>query len=309
MRMKQLIHVFCTLLLLVSCKPVPIPVDPPIVEPPEHLSPLTGMEPYPGSPLMWVVDNHPQARPQDGVDAADIIYEVPVEGGLTRFLLVTTSTSSAVVGPIRSARGYFALIAAEYHAAIMHHGESPSFAGAVDATGVIHYDLTSTSSQPIWRDAGREAPHNLYSDIAQAREYIGESVGDYSGRTWGFDAGHPGVVMHINMVYPGGYGVEYQYVSGRGYERTTEGTKEEYVVQNIIIQQTNVRDGVEVSVDLLTNGLAYFFTQGQATSGTWVKESPTGATKFLDSNGEEWQLTSGKTIIHVVPILTKVQYR
>ncbi|MBS3951200.1 MAG: DUF3048 domain-containing protein [Peptococcaceae bacterium] len=300
----------CMLLLLVGCNPLPKPVEPPIVVPSEHLSPLTGKEPYPTSPLLWVVDNHPQARPQDGIAAADIIYEVPVEGGMTRFLLLTNGTSSSIIGPIRSARGFFTLIAAEYDAIIMHHGESLSFSGAVEAMGGTHVDLTSINSQPIWRDGGRVAPHNLYSNIAQARDYVGQSVNDdYAGRRWVFTTRHPGTVTQINLRYPGGYSVEYRYINSGLYERTTEGTKEEYVVENILIQQTTVRDGAEVSVELLASGPAYFFTKGQAHSGIWVKDSPSGATKFLDSKGEEWQLTSGKTIIHVVPILTTVQYR
>ena len=298
--------ILCMLSLLVACSPAPQPVDPPIIETPKYLSPITGLERYPNSPLLWVVDNHPKARPQDGVAAADIIYEVPVEGGMTRFLLLTTGNRSGIIGPIRSARGYFTLIAAEYNAAIMHHGESLSFAGAVEATGVTHFDLTSIDSQPIWRDASRDAPHNLYSDIAQAEDYVEPRVGtEYTGRKWDFFAGRSGAVTQISLRYPGGYTVDYHYVNGGVYERTTAGAKEEYAVENILVQQTTVREGTEISVELLSSGPAYFFTQGQVHSGIWVKDSPSGATKFLDSRGEEWQLTSGKTIIHVVPILDR----
>lgn len=312
MRLKlySLIILSMLLLIVTACNPVPEPPDPPIVEQPETLSPLTGTEPYPGVPLLWVVDNHPQARPQDGIAVADIIYEVPVEGGMTRFLLLTTSKSSGIIGPIRSARGYFTLIAAEYNAPIMHHGESLSFAGAVDATAITHFDLTSTDSQPIWRDGGRTAPHNLYSDIAQANDFVGQSGGsEYAGRSWLFTSRLPGTVKQISLQYPGGYSVGYLYTEANGYERTTAGTKEEYLVENILVQQTTVRDGAEVSVELLSSGPAYFFSKGQAHSGIWTKDSPSGATKFTGSKGEEWQLTPGKTIIHVVPILTTVQYR
>ena len=311
MRLKLYLPIFLSLLLfIVACSPVPGPEEHPIVESPVNLSPLTGMEQRLSTPLLWVVDNHPKARPQNGLAAADIIYEVPVEGGLTRFLLLTTDTSSGIIGPIRSARGYFALIAAEYNATLMHHGESLSFESAAEAIGLAHFDLTGTSSQPIWRDAGRDAPHNLYSDLAQARDYVGQTNSpEYIGRGWQFAKGQIGAVTQVNLRYPGGYGVEYGYVNSGVYERITEGTKEEYVVHNILVQLATVKDGAEVSVELLTGGLAYLFTQGRVHSGSWAKDSPTGATRFLDSKGEEWQLTPGKTIIHIVPMLTTVQYR
>jgi hypothetical protein len=50
------------------------------------------------------VENHPLARPQAGLNAADIVYEEPVEGGLTRFIAVYQCASSDRVGPVRSGR-------------------------------------------------------------------------------------------------------------------------------------------------------------------------------------------------------------
>ena len=50
------------------------------------------------------IDNIGYARPQTGLTRADIVYVLPVEGGLSRFLAVFSSHYPAVIGPVRSAR-------------------------------------------------------------------------------------------------------------------------------------------------------------------------------------------------------------
>ncbi|MGI6662431.1 MAG: DUF3048 domain-containing protein [Bacillota bacterium] len=66
-------------------------------EPPLDPSPLTGQPMVsPGSPVAVAIDNNPDARPQTGLTEADIVYEVPAEGGITRFLALFHSRSPEV---------------------------------------------------------------------------------------------------------------------------------------------------------------------------------------------------------------------
>lgn len=301
--------------LLLACQPGSKPVEDPtgVVTDPLPTNPLTGLVPdLARTPLMWVVDNHPSARPQDGFASADMIYEVPVEGGLTRFLFITASKAPGVIGPLRSARGYFTQLASEYNASIVHHGSSATFPQAIDLLGVQSIDLRDAASQPIWRDGGRTAPHNLYSGLSELVDYVERGKPkEYIGRRWLFSGTKPvlGQVTYISLIYPGGYTVEYRLGSEGSYIRMTDGVRVDFTLDNILVQQTSVRDGAEVSVDVCGTGTAYFFTRGQVFSGTWVKDTPAGPTIFCDVNGKEWELTPGKTIIHVVPVLTAVQYR
>src|SRR5919204_2816874 len=77
---------------------------------PEHrVRCLTGKLPAHGSapdrPALAIkVENLPEARPQAGLDNADIVYEEPVEGGITRFIVVYQCHDAKRVGPVRSAR-------------------------------------------------------------------------------------------------------------------------------------------------------------------------------------------------------------
>jgi hypothetical protein len=80
----------------------PIPSSPP-PEPP--VSPFTGLATDLGAPVLGVkIDNAAAARPQTGLDLADLVYIEPVEGGLSRLLAVYQSRFPPVVGPVRSTR-------------------------------------------------------------------------------------------------------------------------------------------------------------------------------------------------------------
>jgi hypothetical protein len=75
-----------------------------VVGPPAPLTGLPGDPSLATKPVLIVkIDNHPEARPQAGLNQADIVYEEIVEG-ITRFAAVFQSTDAAPVGPIRSAR-------------------------------------------------------------------------------------------------------------------------------------------------------------------------------------------------------------
>lgn len=75
-------------------------------------------------PVLTMLENHVDARPQSGLSYADIVYEAVAEGGITRFMGVFycgAQGDTAKVGPVRSARIYFVNIAAEYNNPIYMH--------------------------------------------------------------------------------------------------------------------------------------------------------------------------------------------
>ena len=85
-------------------RPLPLRVPPKPVKPP-LFSPFTGERVRTLKPVLAVkIDNIVDARPQTGLQAADIVYVLPVEGGLTRFMAVFSSHLPPAVGPVRSAR-------------------------------------------------------------------------------------------------------------------------------------------------------------------------------------------------------------
>lgn len=75
-------------------------------------------------PILAMIENHVDARPQSGLSRADIVYEAVAEGGITRFMGVFYCGAQAddmKVGPVRSARIYFVNLAAEYNTPVYMH--------------------------------------------------------------------------------------------------------------------------------------------------------------------------------------------
>src|SRR6185436_2618407 len=82
---------------------------PPSTAPPVPIATLTGLpdpsgESHTRPALSVKVENTPDARPQTGIDQADVVYEEEVEGNITRFLAIFNSTAPETIGPVRSVR-------------------------------------------------------------------------------------------------------------------------------------------------------------------------------------------------------------
>lgn len=134
------------------------------------LSPFTG-EPVPalGPVLAVKIDNIAQARPQTGLSKADIVYVLPVEGGLTRLLAVYSSDSPSVIGPVRSAREADLELLAQFgQPAFAYSGATPRLLPVIGEARIV--DLYSGKADGYFRDASRPAPHNLYAHASRLLE-------------------------------------------------------------------------------------------------------------------------------------------
>jgi Protein of unknown function (DUF3048) N-terminal domain len=135
--------------------------------PPPHasrqlLSPFTG-EPVPSlnRVLAVKIDNIVLARPQTGLNHADIVYVLPVEGGLSRFLAIFSSHFPPVIGPVRSAReDDLALLRQFGRPAFAFSGATPRLLPYIHRTARI-VDLYAGTASGYYRDFSRAAPYNL----------------------------------------------------------------------------------------------------------------------------------------------------
>jgi len=156
-------------------------------------------------PLAVMIENHEDARPQSGINAADVTYEAVAEGGITRTMNVYYCQDAGIIGPVRSARTYFLDWASEY-------GENPLYAhvggantpGPADALGQIndygwgsYNDLNQFSiGFPVFkRDETRAGhpvatEHTVYSTTSKLWE-VGKERGltdvDKDGAAWNED--------------------------------------------------------------------------------------------------------------------------
>jgi DUF3048 family protein len=158
---------------LTGSTPAPAPVAAPVhrvkpaASPARLLSPFTG-EPVPAlRPVLAVkIDNIRDARPPTGLRSADIIYALPVEGGLSRLMAVFSSHVPPVVGPVRSAREDDLELLRQFgRPAFAYSGATPHLLPFIHRARLV--DLYAGIAGGYYRDLHRVAPHNLYARTSQ----------------------------------------------------------------------------------------------------------------------------------------------
>src|SRR5438445_1471791 len=143
-------------------------INSPSTSPPPPVCPLTGVNPkgsVPNRPaLAMKVENLPSARPQTGLSWADIVYEEPVEGSITRFIVVYQCQDASRVEPVRSARLTDPDILVQFGKPLFAYaGGVPKVVTAVREAGLIDVNFnTPRAAADYHRDPNRSAPHDLY---------------------------------------------------------------------------------------------------------------------------------------------------
>lgn len=153
-------------------------------------------------PLGIMIENHQDARPQSGINAADVTYEAVAEGGITRTLNIFYCQDAGIVGPVRSARTYFLDFVSEYgNYPLYAHVGGANTPGPADALGQIddygwsgYNDLNqfSIGFPTYWRDETRQGhdvatEHTMYSTTTKLWD-VGAKRGlttvDKDGKSW-----------------------------------------------------------------------------------------------------------------------------
>jgi hypothetical protein len=291
----------------------------------QQVFPLTGL-PAEGAVnhrvIAVMVNNHPKARPQSGLQKADIVYEVLAEGDVTRLLALYQSEFPEKVGPVRSARDYYIKLSNGYHALYICHGWSPEAkamleAGAADYLNGLFYDGT------LFRRASfRKAPHNSYITFANIEKGAIQNgyalQDDVKPLPFRHDAatGEKAETITITYSHHSYAQVQYKYVPNqKSYYRYSAGeqtvdydTHDPIVMQNIMViaAKHQVIDAAgRRSIDLDSGGDGYLFQNGVVQKIQW---------KNIDGrilpfrNGNPIGFVPGKTWINVVPDLNIVKW-
>ena len=272
-----------------------------------------------------VVNNHPKARPQSGLDEADLIYEVLAEGDVTRFIAIYQSEQPEKVGPVRSAREYFIDLALGYDSFFVAHGYSPEAKamlerGEIDNINGMQYDGTLFK-----RASFRKAPHNSYityenmlkgaekkgSEMDKAPEsavFLSEEESDQLE-----GAAAEGFMVSYG---PASFNSIYEYVPEKGkYHRFTGSeetvdldTNEPVLIDNILVVQMDHRivdSAGRREIDIKSGGKGYLFQKGKVNEIEWKNEDG----RIIPYNGGvKAGLVPGKTWINIVPSISDVSF-
>jgi hypothetical protein len=272
-----------------------------------------------GRAVAVMVNNHPLARPQSGLNKADIVYEILAEGDITRFLAVFQSEKPENIGPVRSARKYYMEIAKGLNALYVNHGtsleaENMIKSGYIDDLDGMFYDGTLFK-----RASFRKAPHNSYITYenilkgAKQKHYTMETTPpafqfmteEESNKVTGNDAlkvminYSPNHISDSSFEYDPSLG---KYKRFTGEDQTVDlETKEPILIDNIFIIEAShqVADSVgHRSIDLHSGGKAYLLQKGKVNEVDWAFRN--GRIVPI-KNGEEVPFVQGHTWVNIVP--------
>lgn len=316
--------------------PGPAPVPGPSLQPGEAVHPLTGL-PVPEQALsrrvlLVSVDNNPRARPQYGLAAADLVYELPVEGGITRFVALYLAGEAEQVGPVRSARHDMLDLVLEWDAVWVHAGESPQHR---ERRAVLKPDELDDlqgahGGGVFWRGKDRRPPHNLYTSTARLRAKL-QALGwerqpparaPFRFAADGEPEGAPALeaviavpgALHevITYIYDPRESVYRRYVRGRPHRDGRTGMV--LSATNVVLQFTRAepipgdREG-RLNVSLVGEGRLQVFSGGRVREGRWRKARPEAPTEFREADGTALALRPGQTWILILPEGARVEVR
>ncbi|MFA4872942.1 MAG: DUF3048 domain-containing protein [Patescibacteria group bacterium] len=299
-------------------------LTPPLPEVSPGTHPLTGL-PYPATtpirkPFAVVIDNTPEARPQYGLSAADIVYETLTEGGVTRLLALFSSQQPLRIGPIRSARPYFIRQAQDWDAVFAHSGGS-THALEMLKTGVPRINnLDEFSNGNAFVRTSQTPPHNLFASYV-ALETLAENKAlplDLTALpSWAYTTNTPEGPTTTSFTIPynlASMKVSYQYdESLQTYTRVLGGqphrdaeTNKPLSPANIILEFREMADIPDPQklglIDFAYAGAgdAMVFTKGKRINGRWTRSSD-GPTVYATITGRTIALKPGQTFIDVLP--------
>lgn len=272
-----------------------------------------------GRAVAVMINNHPKARPQSGLNQADVVYEMLAEGDVTRFLAIFQSERPEMIGPVRSSRDYYIELAKGYDSLYIAHGYSPEAKelldqGYVDNLNGMQYDGTLFK-----RESFRQAPHNSYISFdnvlkgAKEKNYAMEdepkSLEFLTKEEVKAIQGEKADSAMISYLDNELFNVIYEYDAGlEKYKRYSNGeltadykSGEPVLLDNIFIAEADhqvVDSAGRRDINLTSGGNGYLLQKGKVTEVQW--ENIDG--RILPVlNGQQAGLVPGKTWINIVP--------
>ncbi|MGH1503678.1 MAG: DUF3048 domain-containing protein [Acidimicrobiales bacterium] len=279
--------------------------------------PLTGLpidESIADRPALVIkIDNHPRARPQTGLDLADLVFEVRAEG-VTRFMGVFHSQTPDPVGPVRSSRtSDFDLLRGLDNPLYASSGGNDYVANGLRNLPIQQATALSLTDQ-YFRDGSRPAPHNLYSNASSLWELAAEDSTapgawfTYRDEGDELSSSATEITGAVTVSYRGSPVVTHTWDAAvGGWLRTQDGRPhttiggDQLAPENVVIMVADYRvsaaDPASPEVVSVGTGQLYVLTDGHAITGTWSRETAEGKPELVDDSGNEIALTRGRTWI------------
>lgn len=311
----------------VEPEPEPEPVLP-------YINPLTGEgcaeEIGKNRPIAIMLNNLKKALPQLGVSQADIIYEAPAEGGITRMMGVFQSVDGVgEIGSVRSARDYYVSLALGHDAIFLHAGGSPQAYSAIQNWGVTALDCVNGPYEGTlyWRDQERRKNMGLEHSVLTSGETILELLPTYKRVTLEHKEGYTYPVAFLDegeklqgepaqsleVVFSTYKTGVFTYdpktglylVSEYGEPYVDGNTGEQVSVKNVLVLFTKVSaiagdTAGRQSVKITGSGEGLLLCDGVKQDITWSKESNSAPLVYTGADGQPVEFGVGSSYVNIV---------
>lgn len=322
--------------------PAPAPTASPTPSPAPVVWPLTGIKADDHAkvkrrPLNVRLPNDPSGRPQVGLAKADIVFEMIVEGGVTRLSAIFHSQDPKAIGPIRSYRWSDLHITQMLKGALVASGatveERDGVTASVRAGNMISVDA-ERDGRGYYRVNGRGGLNNLFIDPEVVRRSVNDAGGagpvdvpplaffpslEHDPMGGGFKTATPAATVTIPLRDPS----TFTYDPGpRGYARSQTGARTidpdgnvPINARNVIVIHTDIWETSVIEDIFGSKGLDYrmtgdgkaeIFRGGLRVDGTWRRPGVLDMFGFFDQAGERILLDPGQTWFHFVLPTTTV---
>ncbi len=304
-----------------------------ITQRPADINPLTGLKMQDPAllrrrPLMVRIGNDPGARPQVGLNEADVVYEELVEWWITRFTAVFLSQDPEIIAPIRSARLINLQLTTQYQAALANSGGSDAVRWELSQADLVNLDEFFVP-QPYFYRENEGWQTRLALDGKVARVYMKSEGLESAVNLRGFafsekldPARLPAAALAdartVVIPYPPSTSEarwEYDPASGKYLRFTTDEPMLDFAgnriaAANVIIyfaehQDTDIVEDSNgaTSVRIIVNGrgTAWLARDGKILKGYWEtdgRQTP----NFTFEDGRLMPLKPGNTWVQVVPL-------
>ncbi|MGN0496580.1 MAG: DUF3048 domain-containing protein [Lachnospiraceae bacterium] len=278
-------------------------------------------------PVAFMIENTSASVPSHNSSKADVYYEAPEEGGITRIMALYTDYSGMdTIGNIRSTRPYFAYTAIAFDSILAHCGGSIETYQWILDQGLVDNLDERLGALGYFRSNDKSAPHNLFTSsdgVAESIKDKGYST-EYAETYEGYlnfntddeneitlEDGQDAAVIKVYQpdckpwfVYNEEDGLYYRYEFGK--EQMDCETDTQLAVKNVIIQECSVeayydeQNHDRVDVGITGEGEGIYLTNGKAIHITWKCNGYGKVTKYYDLEGNEIELNQGKTWINIV---------
>ena len=257
--------------------------------------------------LIFKIDNVVQARPPTGLTKADIVYLLPVEGGLSRIFAVFSSHVPPVVGPVRSSREEdIALLRQFGRPAFAFSGAQPRLLPVVEHARIVN--LYAGVVGGYYRDPRRIAPYNLY---AHTKTLLAEAKGASKARDIGFRFGSAPPGGKPTTVYNVGYraaafsirwsAAQHRWLIGMDGRQATVADGTKLGARTVVVQYVNVGTSRFLELGIrppyahtVGSGSAVVLRGGRAYKVHWSRPTADGGTTFTLPDGDRMPFARGQ---------------